>query len=61
MALFSYVPGSVIEGSDYREIRVPGGPFAYGTDHDRGVYAQAANLGSTDQVCVDRVFAIRHR
>ena len=61
MTLFSYVPGAALEGSDYHEIRVPGGPFAYGTDHDRGVYVQAANLGSNDQVCVDRVFAIRHR
>jgi hypothetical protein len=61
MTLFSFVPRASLEGSDYHAIRVPGGPFSYGTDHDRGVYVQAANLGPNDQVFVDRVFAIRHQ
>ncbi|WP_414718690.1 DUF4838 domain-containing protein [Trinickia sp.] len=61
MTLFNQVPASELTEPNYREIPVPGGPFAFQFDHEKGVYVQPIGLNSTDVVFVDRIIAIRHR
>ncbi|WP_144107713.1 DUF4838 domain-containing protein [Paraburkholderia sp. BCC1886] len=49
-----------VTGDQYRIVKVPGGPFSYGTNHEQGAYVQADRLNPDDQLMVDRIFAVRH-
>jgi hypothetical protein len=44
----------------YQSISVPGGPFVFESDHEKGVYVQAVDMKAGDAVFVDRVVAVRH-
>jgi hypothetical protein len=45
----------------YQSISVPGGPFVFESDHEKGVYVQAVDMKAGDAVFVDRVVAVRHK
>jgi hypothetical protein len=61
MDRFQQVAASELNGGTYRSIPVPGGPFVFESDHEKGVYVQAVGLNASDAVFVDRVVAVRHR
>jgi hypothetical protein len=60
MSEFQQVAASALNRADYQLIPVPGGPFVFGFDHEKGVYVQATNLTAADQIFADRIVAIRH-
>ncbi|MFM0737931.1 DUF4838 domain-containing protein [Paraburkholderia xenovorans] len=53
-------PVRALPGSAYRLLPVPGGPFAYTFDHERGVYVHGVGLAKGQAVLIDRFIAIRH-
>jgi hypothetical protein len=61
MSRFQQVSASSLNRASYQSIRVPGGPFVFGSDHEKGVYVQAADMAAGDAIFVDRIVAIRHK
>lgn len=61
MTLFDEVPERTLRKAGYQSVRVPGGPFKFGSDHEQGIYVQASGMKAGDTIFVDRIVAIRHR
>ncbi|WP_160312475.1 DUF4838 domain-containing protein [Caballeronia mineralivorans] len=61
MDRFEQVPASALNRGRYQSISVPGGPFVFESDHEKGVYVQAVDMKAGDAVFVDRVVAVRHK
>lgn len=61
MDRFEQVPASALNRGGYQSISVPGGPFVFESDHEKGVYVQAVDMKAGDAVFVDRVVAVRHK
>ncbi|ANB75646.1 hypothetical protein AYM40_25225 [Paraburkholderia phytofirmans OLGA172] len=53
-------PVRALPGSAYGWLPVPGGPFSYGTDHERGAYVHGVGFAKGQTLLIDRFVAIRH-
>jgi len=61
MDRFKQVSASTLNQGAYQSIPVPGGPFVFESDHEKGVYVQAVDMKAGDAVFVDRIVAVRHK
>lgn len=61
MDRFKQVSASTLNQGTYQSIPVPGGPFVFESDHEKGVYVQAVDMKAGDAVFVDRIVAVRHK
>jgi len=53
-------PVSTLSGTAYGWLAVPGGPFSYSTDHERGVYVHGLGFAKGQRFLIDRFVAVRH-
>lgn len=59
MNLFSNGLVGTLNDGHYHLIKVPGGPFRFNADHEKGIYIQPPNQGFVKYVYVDRLVAIQ--
>ncbi|CAN0627628.1 Glycosyl hydrolase family 67 N-terminus [Burkholderia multivorans] len=60
MTLRRDTPARTLPRSGYQWLSVPGGPFAYGVDHEKGIYVHGVGLARGQNVLVGPFIAIRH-
>ncbi|AZQ53085.1 DUF4838 domain-containing protein [Burkholderia cenocepacia] len=61
MTLRTDTPARTLDDTQFRWLPVPGGPFAYDADHEKGVYVHGVGFARGQSVRVGAFVAIRHR
>ena len=60
MTLHTDTPARALDDARFEWLPVPGGPFAYDADHEKGIYVHGVGFARGQSVRVGTFIAIRH-